>query len=72
MEHTSAIFAQWLIGLLASLDVTWRHVHMIREYKGLVLLVLEYGSLLLNPQSKLFQDEHEKMQKRAARFVTGS
>ena len=27
MEHTSAIFAQRLIGPLACLDVTWLHVH---------------------------------------------
>ena len=39
-------------------------------YKGLVRPVLEYGSSVWDPQSILLLDELEKMQKRAARFVT--
>ena len=38
---------------------------------GLVRLVLEYGSLGLNLLSVL-QDELEKVQKTAARFITGN
>ena len=34
--------------------------------------VLEYGSSVWDPQSILLQDELEKVQKRAARFVTGN
>ena len=41
-------------------------------YKGLVRAVLEYGSSAWEPQSILLQDELEKVQKRAARFVTGN
>ena len=47
---------------------------MLKEsaYKGLVHPILEYGSSVWDPQSILLQDELEKVQKRAARFVTGS
>ena len=41
-------------------------------YKGLVRPVLEYGSSVWDPQSILLQNELAKVQKRAARFVTGS
>ena len=41
-------------------------------YKGLVCPVLEYGSSVWDPQSILLQDELEKVQKGAARFVTGN
>ena len=41
-------------------------------YKGLVFPILEYGSSGWDPQSILLQDELEKVQKRAARFVTGN
>ena len=41
-------------------------------YKGLVRPVLEYGSPVWDPQSILLQDELKKVQKRAARFVTGN
>ena len=34
--------------------------------------VLEYGSSVWDPQSVLLQDELEKVQKRAAIFVTGN
>ena len=33
---------------------------------------LEYGSSVWDPSSVLLQDELEKVQKRAARFVTGN
>ena len=60
---------------MASLYKTWRHVHeLLKElaYKGLVRAILEYGSLVWDPQSIRLQDELKKVQKRAARFVTGS
>ena len=41
-------------------------------YKGLVRPILEYGSSVWDPQSILLQDELEKVQKRATRFVTGN
>ena len=41
-------------------------------YKGLVRPVLEYGSLVWDPSSIRLQEELEKIQKRAARFVTGN
>ena len=41
-------------------------------YKGLVYPVLEYSSSVWDPQSILLQDELEKVQKRATRFVTGN
>ena len=40
-------------------------------YKGLVRQILEYGSSVGDPQSIRLQDELEKVQKRAARFVKG-
>ena len=40
-------------------------------YKGLVRPILEYDSSVGDPQSIRLQDELEKVQKRAARFVTG-
>ena len=41
-------------------------------YRGLVRPILEYGSSVWDPKSILLQDELEKVQKRAARFVTGN
>ena len=41
-------------------------------YKRLVRPVLEYGSSVWDPSSLLLQEEHEKVQKNATRFVTGS
>ena len=41
-------------------------------YKGLVRAVLEYASQVLDLSWKTLQREFEKMQKRAARFVTGN
>ena len=41
-------------------------------YKGLVGPVLEYGCSVWDPSSILLQEELEKVQKRAARFVTGN
>ena len=39
-------------------------------YKGLVRPVLEYGSSVWGPYCVSLNDELEKVQKRAARFVT--
>ena len=41
-------------------------------YKGLVRLVLEYGSSVWDPPGVVLQEELESMQKRAARLVTGN
>ena len=41
-------------------------------YKGLGRPILEYGSSVWDHQSILLQDQLEKVQKRAARFVTGN
>ena len=41
-------------------------------YKGLVRPVLEYGSSVWDPSRILLQEELAKVQKRAARFVTGN
>ena len=40
-------------------------------YKGLVCLVLDYGSSVWDPPGVVLQEELESVQKRAARFVTG-
>ena len=41
-------------------------------YKGLVRPVLEYGSSVWDPHTHGLQEEQEKFQNRAARFVTGN
>ena len=41
-------------------------------YKGLVRPALEYGSSLWDPHTHGLQEELEKVQNRAARFVTGN
>ena len=41
-------------------------------YKRLVRPVLEYGSTVWDPSGIPLQEELEKVQKRAARFVTGN
>ena len=41
-------------------------------YKGLVRPVLEYGSSVWDPHIHGLQEELEKVQNRAARFVTGN
>ena len=41
-------------------------------YKGLVRPVLEYGSSVWDPHTHGLQEELEKVQNRAARFVTGN
>ena len=41
-------------------------------YKGLVRSVLECGSSVLDPHTHCLQEELEKVQNRAATFVTGS
>ena len=47
---------------------------MLKEsaYKGLVRPVLECGSSVWDPSVILLQEELEKVQKRAAGFVTGN
>ena len=42
------------------------------NYKGLVRPVLEYGSSVWDPHTHGLQEELEKVQNRAARFVTGN
>ena len=56
------IFAQRSIGPLASLDVTWRHVHRMLKLacKGLVHPVLKYGSSIWHLHSILLQDELDR------------
>ena len=41
-------------------------------YKGLVRPVLDYGSSVCDPPGIVLQEELERVQKRAARFVTGN
>ena len=41
-------------------------------YKGLLRLVLDYGSSVWDPPSVVLQEESESVQKRSARFVTGN
>ena len=41
-------------------------------YKGLVRPVLDYGSSVWDPPSVVLEEELERVQKRAARFVTGN
>ena len=41
-------------------------------YKGLVRPILEYGSCLWGPQGVVLQQEIEKVQNRAAGFVTSN
>ena len=47
---------------------------MLKEaaYKGLVRPVLDYGSLVWAPPGVVLREELERVQKRAARFVTGN
>ena len=39
-------------------------------YEGMVRPILEYGSSILDPHPDKLQEELEKVQNRAARFVT--
>ena len=71
----SAIFAQRLTGPLVSLDETWWHVHeMLKSwltkdwYVQSWSVVVQFGT----PKVYFLQGELEKVQKRAARFVTGN
>ena len=41
-------------------------------YRGLVRSILEYGSCVWDPQGVVLQQEMEKVQNRAARFVTSN
>ena len=57
---------------------SWRETYScpqeVKEaaYKGFVRPVLDYGSLVWDPPGVVLQEELESVQKRAARFVTGS
>ena len=71
----SATFAQRPTGPLVSLDIAWQHVQ--RKLKSLHTrdwrvqswsMVVQFGT----PKSILLQDELEKVQKRAAKFMTGN
>ena len=44
----------------------------VSAYKGLMRPVLDYGNSVWEPQNIIFQDELEKVQERAARFVRGN
>ena len=60
---------------LVSLDVTYRHAFQdVKEtaYKGLVRQILEYTSPVWDPHGIVVQEELEKFQNRAARFVSGN
>ena len=41
-------------------------------YKGLIRLILEYSSCVWDPQGVVSQEEIEKLQNRAARFLTSN
>ena len=63
----SAVVAQKLKGTLASLDVTWRHVHgALKNQHKMNWCVLQFL------ESRLLQAKLQKVQKGAARFVTGN
>ena len=73
MEHMSAIFALRLIGPLASRDLyPCPQEVKAAAYKGLVCPVLEYSSSVWDPSGMGLQNELEKVQNRAARFVIGN
>ena len=70
--HMSAIVALRLIGPLAS----WNEIFTLEvkeaAYKGLVRPVLEYSGSVWDPSGVGLQNELEKIQNQAARFVTGN
>ena len=72
--HTSAIFALRPISTLGFLR---RNLYVcpqeVKEaaYKGLVRLLLEYSGSVWDPSDVGLQNELEKVQNLAARFVTG-
>ena len=67
----STIFAIRTLGFLRCNLKAWPKDIKELAYKGLVCPVLEYDSSVWNLQSILLQDEL-KVQKGAARFVTGN
>ena len=69
----SARFALRLIGPLASWDDTFTFVHKKEAaYKGPVSPILEYSGSVWDPSGVGLQNDLEKVQNRAARFVTGN
>ena len=68
----SAMFAQRSIGSLVSLDVTCRHAQWMLKSRHTRDWCVQSWSLVVQfgTPKLLLQDELEKMQKRAARFVT--
>ena len=76
MEHKSAISAQRLIGPLAFLDVIYQHVHRTLKSRHIKDWCAQSWSMIVQfgtPQADFFKKNLlEKVQKRAARFVTGN
>ena len=66
--HVSNICTKAKRTLCFPLNLTWRHVQRMLKSRH----TRDYGSSVWDPQSILLQDELEKVQKRAARFVTGN
>ena len=64
--------SQYNISLFYVSHGEWYLFSRESAYKGLVRPVLEYGKSVLDPKSIFVQDEFEKFQKRAARFVIGN
>ena len=71
--HMSAIFALKLIFGFLRRNL-YASPHEVKEaaYKGLVRPVLEYSGSVWEPPGVSLQNELEKVQNRAARFVTGN
>ena len=69
----SVISAQRLIGPLAFLDVIYQHVHRtLKSRHTKDWCAPSWSMVVWDPSSILLQEELEKVQKRAARFVTGN
>ena len=64
------------LGVTITNDLKWNtHISNVctkAAYKGLVRPVLEYGSSVWDPHTHGLQEELEKVQNRAAKFVTGN
>ena len=60
-----------IIGIVET-NTLWHCKKKEAAYKGLVRPVLEFGSSVWDPHTHGLQEELEKVQNRAARFVTGN